>query len=206
MGWLFMSKAAMGGHASASGYLDVQFTYETEAEADGRRRGLRVLASACVQNRVYYAAVEPSTDGVAEAVFAVVCLVRWNPRNCAEAFGYKDMGETAGPNEATCPAAILALLGPSAHPFALDWRRRCFATLRRRARPLLDGMRVRFPAPMTFSDGHVGQEFIVEKHGGAIRLRDAATGGRYRVSRLRDRRWRAMHRTAVHAVAFAPRP
>lgn len=204
MGWLFMSRSGMGGHATPKAYLDAQLTYEHDV--DGGRKGLRVVASACVQNRVYYAAVQPSIDGVPGTIFAVVCLVRWNPRGDDEQFGYKDMDETAGPCEAGCPVSILGLLGPSDHPGALDWRRRCYRTLRRRACPLDDGMRIRFTEPMTFTDGHVGEEFIVEKRGGAIRLKDVVTGGRYRVSSLRDRRWTPVRRTVVHAVAFAPRP
>ncbi len=204
MGWLFMSKWGMGGHTSPSEYLDAQFTYEREV--DGIRKALRVVASACVQNRIYYAAAQPSVDGAAGPVFAIVCLVRWNPRNEDESFGYKDMTEHMGPCEATCPASILALLGPADHPYALDWRRRCFVSLRRRARPLDTGMRIRFPEPMTFTDGHVGQEFVVERTGNTIRLRDAGTGGRYRVAGLRERRWMPVLRTIVHSVAFTPRP
>ncbi len=49
-----------------------------------------MVASACVQNRIYYAAAQPSVDGAAGPVFAIVCLVRWNPRNEDESFGYKD--------------------------------------------------------------------------------------------------------------------
>lgn len=204
MGWLFMGKRGMGEHRTPTEYLDAQFTYDHEV--DGQRKALRILASACVHNRIYYAAAEPSIGGITGQVFAIVCLVRWNPRSVDEAFGYKDMDENMGPSEATCPASILALLGPSDHPYALDWRRRCYRTLRRRSRPLDDGMRIRFPEPMTFTDGHVGQEFVVEKRGGTIRLKDADTGGRYRVSGLRDRRWSPVRRTMVHAVAFAPRP
>ena len=88
MGWLFMSKWGMGGHTSPSEYLDAQFTYEREV--DGIRKALRVVASACVQNRIYYAAAQPSVDGAAGPVFAIVCLARWNPRNEDESFGYKD--------------------------------------------------------------------------------------------------------------------
>ena len=43
MGWLYMSRGSLGGHASASAYLDAQFTYERQVEAGGTS-GLRVLA------------------------------------------------------------------------------------------------------------------------------------------------------------------
>src|SRR3546814_8711669 len=81
---------------------------------DGTKRGLRVLASSCPGNRTYYAAVQEIMDGIPGIVFAVVCLVRWNPRSRdGHHFGYKDMIENMGPCEADCPAAILALLSPT---------------------------------------------------------------------------------------------
>jgi hypothetical protein len=66
-----------GTHGTAKTYLDAQFTYERENE--GGSRGLRVLASSCPQNRVYYAAAQVMTNGVGGDVFAIVCLVQWNP-------------------------------------------------------------------------------------------------------------------------------
>jgi hypothetical protein len=43
------------------------------------------------RNQVYYAAAVPSTDGVDGPAFAVVCLVKWNPRDKeGYVFGYKD--------------------------------------------------------------------------------------------------------------------
>ena len=142
MGWLFMTKDGMGGHASAKAYLDAQFTYEHKA-ADGTTPALRVLASSCLHNRVWYAAAEPSTDGSPGPVFALVCLVRWNPRDReGYIFGYKDMDETMGPCEAECPQRILDLLGPTDNEHATDWRRRCLDNLQRRARPVEHGMRI----------------------------------------------------------------
>jgi hypothetical protein len=62
MGWLTMSRSAMGGHQTAKAYLDDQFTYEREIE--GVTRGLKVLASSCSRNRVYYAATQVMTNGI----------------------------------------------------------------------------------------------------------------------------------------------
>lgn len=90
MGWLFLSHGHMGGHRSAKAYLDAQFTYDREGPGGGRR-GLTVLASSCLRNRVYYAAVKPHGREDGDAVFAVVCLVKWNPRDReGYVFGYKD--------------------------------------------------------------------------------------------------------------------
>ena len=57
MGWLYMHRDSMGGHATAKAYLDAQFTYARE-QPDGGSRGFNVVASACVGNRVYYAAAQ----------------------------------------------------------------------------------------------------------------------------------------------------
>src|SRR3546814_7417817 len=75
-----MPFTSMGGHKTAKSYLDAQLTYENTLE-DGTKRGLRVLASSCPGNRTYYAAAQEIVDGIAGNVFAVVCLVRWNPRS-----------------------------------------------------------------------------------------------------------------------------
>ena len=63
MGWLYMPRQSLGGHASAKSYLDAQFTHERPQE-EGGSRGLKVLASACPGNRVYYAATQVMTNGV----------------------------------------------------------------------------------------------------------------------------------------------
>jgi hypothetical protein len=202
MGWLFMPRSSMGGHDTPKAYLDAQFTYEHIRE-DGTVKALRVLASSCLRNQVYYAAVEPFTNGVAEPVFAIVCLVRWNPRSTSgEEFGYKDLDETMGPCEAECPARILALLGPTDSEYALDWRRRCHASLSRRARPIADGMRIRLDEPLTFTDGHEGTEFIVEKKGRSLRFLDPDSRRRYRIGRFAERNWIVVPETRVHRTLF----
>lgn len=90
MGWLFMPFTSMGGHKSAKSYLDAQLTYERTLD-DGTNRGMRVLASSCPGNRTYHAAAQELVGGVPGSVFAVVCLVRWNPRSRdGHQFGYKD--------------------------------------------------------------------------------------------------------------------
>ena len=59
MGWLSMPRSSMGGYDTPNAYLDAQFTYARTLE-DGSIKALRVLASSCLRNQVYYAAVEPS--------------------------------------------------------------------------------------------------------------------------------------------------
>jgi len=203
MGWLYMSRASLGGHQSAKSYLDAQFTYERPQE-DGGSRGLRVLASACPGNRVYYAAAQVIENGVGGKVFAIICLVRWNSRDKeGYVFGYKDMEESMGPCEAHCPAAILDLLTSTTNQHALEWRARCRVNLALRARKLHDGDRIRLPEPMTFTDGHQALEFVVCKRGRRIILRDPETGGLYRISRLMERTWSLVPATTIHKTIFA---
>src|SRR3546814_18963579 len=92
--------------------------------------------------------------------------------------------ENMGPCEADCPAAILDLLSPTEHEYALDWRARCRANLAHRARKLADGDRIRLPEPVTFTDGNVAQEFVVSKRARRLVLRDPQNGCFYRLSRL----------------------
>lgn len=90
MGWLYMNRHHMGGHATPKAYLDAQFTYSRALEGGGTQ-GMRVLESACVGNRVWYAAAQVIRDEQPGDVVAIVCLVRWNPKDKEGMhFGYKD--------------------------------------------------------------------------------------------------------------------
>lgn len=219
MGWLSMPLSSMHPHATPKSYLDAQLTYERVLTPTGEhvtvatgqhvpeghtRKGLRVIASSCLRNRVYYAAVAPTLDGNDGAIFAVVCLVRWNPRaKDGYVFGYKDMDETAGPCEDECPERILALLGDTDNPAALNWRRRCIRNLARSARKLEDGMRIRFPSPIKFTDGYEGAEFVVRKRGRTTALAITDNGpARYRLSNLARMSWSIVPQTKVHRTQF----
>ena len=202
MGWLTMSRYHMGGHATAKAYLDAQFTYSRDI--DGVVKGLKLLASSCPQNRTYYAAAQVMVDGVGGDVFAIVCKVIWNPKSkTGEHFGYKDMDESMGPCEDNCPAHILDLLTSTDKEHALDWRRRCRANLERRARKIEDGDRIKLASALTFTDGHVGDEFIVAKRGRRLSFRDPETRLGYAISRFMEREWTVVPVTKVHKTIFA---
>lgn len=111
--------------------------------------------------------------------------------------------ESMGPCEDGCPAHILDLLTATDNKYALDWRERCRANLARRGRKLSDGDRIRLEAPVTFSDGHVGQEFVVSKRRRKLLLRDPTNGSFYRISRLMERAWSVVPVTKVHKTVFA---
>lgn len=203
MGWMGMSRLSMGGHDTPKAYLDAAYTWDKTLE-DGSTRGMRVLASSCIQNRIYYAAAHQLTDGVAGPVFAIVAQVRWNPKaRNGDEFMYKDADENMGPTDVGCPERILALLSPTDHPYALNWRRRCWFTLLRRNRTITDGMRIRFPEPVRFVDGHEGREFLIEKRGRSLCLRDPDRRSRYRFSHFLESKWVVVRETKVHKTIFA---
>lgn len=91
------------------------------------RDGQRVLASATV-GRAWYAALACRDRKNGNAI--VTALVVLFDRS-GGGFGYKDMDETMGPNERSCPERILALLSPldrfSDPGFAAGWRQACIA-------------------------------------------------------------------------------
>ena len=188
MGWLSMMRSAMGENETPKRYLDAQLTYEHEAEGENPLRGCRVLKSV-YSGSTYYAAVERyDVEGNTVYVIAIICLVRWNPKAAdGYIFAYKDMEEGSGPNECKCPRSILELLSPTDHPWANDWRNRCYRSLRLRERRLEDGNIIRFPEPMKFTDGSEHREVRVGKEGRKIVLMLEDGSGRYKVSRLMER-------------------
>jgi len=195
MGWLYMT--SLKGHAGPRQYLDDQFTI-TRPEGS-----MRVLRSALVGMRVYYAAVEQCRPGLPRQVFALVCLVRYNPRDReGYIFGYKDMDESMGPCEADCPAAILDLLTPTDRPHALDWRARCRSNIEiRRARAAKPaprpGQTIVFDAPLRFSDGRSLDRFEVvanRRSHRTVLYRDPGSGGLYRVPNVKRLEYRLLDR------------
>ena len=203
MGWLTMTRMGMGPHETPKDYLDAQLTYERPEDGDNPFRGLRVLKSVYSGN-VYYAAAERyDANGVRLYVTAIVCLVRWNP-NAADGqiFGYKDMDEDMGPCEATCPRSVLELLTSTSHPWALDWRRRCYRWLRLKERKIEDGDLIRFPSAMRFSDGSEHAESRVRKEGRKTVLTLPDGRGRYRVGRLMEKSFQIVRQPKVARTFF----
>lgn len=191
-----------GGHDTPKGYLDAQFTYERGAQ-DGKR-GLKVLASSCVNNRVWYGAVQQIENGVAGDVFAVICLVNWNPKaRDGYHFAYKQMDECVGPCEAECPERILDLLTETDKPHAIDWRARCRAAIASRRRDVPDGALVRFERALTCGDGQEAIDFRVRKDGAKLRFFRADGAGPYRVRNFYKLGWSIVLETKVHRTVFA---
>ena len=139
--------------------------------------------------------MEQIGPGRPREVFAVVCPVRYNPREAeGYIFGYKDMTEHMGPCEAECPAAVLDLLTPTDAEYAMAWRERCRAAVTARAkRPRLrNGWTLVFEEPITFTDGasHARLEVVIDpRRPRAVRFRPPGGYGLYRIGNLDHRRY-----------------
>lgn len=84
----------------------------------------KVLDSAVIRLRTFYAALEIIDKATGERrVTALVILLGFYKGH--ENFGWKDMDESMGPNEAECPERILDLLTPIDSEYANNWRKRC---------------------------------------------------------------------------------
>ena len=203
MGWLTMTRLAMGEHATPKAYLDAQLTYERPETDETPFQGLRVLKSVYSGSTYYAAAERYDANGKRIYVTAIVCLVRWNPSAAdGHIFGYKDMDEDCGPCEAACPRSILELLTSSRHPWALDWRRRCYRALALRERKIEDGDLIRFPGVMTFTDGSAHQEFRVRKEGRKTVLTLPDGRGRFKVGGLMERAFEIVQRPKATKTFF----
>lgn len=178
MGWLFMQR--LDGHAGPRQYLDAQFTFDRPLVK------VRVVRSALVAMRTYYAAVERINEAGERRVSAIIALIRYNPRDKeGYIFGYKDMDESVLPYEAQCPTAILDLLSPTEDARALQWRGRCrdYANRTRRPKPR-PGDTLVFKEPVRFQDGSEHHKLHV------IRNPTSARGIRFSDG----------HSTAVYAI------
>lgn len=199
MGWLYMN--SLGGFASPKAYLEDQFN------CTGNQKSSRILRSSLVAMRTWYAACEQidKASGARE-VFAVVCLVSYNPRSKdGHVFGYKDMTEHMGPCEANCPAAILDLLTPTDHEHALDWRHRCRTALDQSRRAVLrDGDMIVFPHEIAFSDGETSRRFYVTKRGRRTVFQIPGPNGDLRAQLYQIRNWKTAQWTVIPRIAQPP--
>jgi len=144
MGWTFTSK----GRESVREFFEKQWNRETPELSQ------KILACYATWTTAYMA-FEIKTPEKREVV-GVVCQLRHVPRaKDGYNFGYKDMDETVGPCEFRCPATILALLTPTTHEYALDWRKRCQERIDKRAKApsVKAGDWVKFASPITFRGG-----------------------------------------------------
>jgi hypothetical protein len=64
-------------------------------------------------------------------------------------------------------------------------------------------MHIRLATPLTFTNGHVGADFIVMEEGGALRFRPIDGHGRYSISNFRSRAYEVIPQLKVHRTSFA---
>jgi hypothetical protein len=187
MGWLYMY--SLDGHARPKQYLDAQFTYQRPTVTS------RVLRSALLRMKVYYAAVEHVMADDQRDVWAAVCLVKYNPRDKEGlVFGYKDISEDMGPCEAECPAAILDLLTPTKSEYANEWRARCRKVIDHP--PLRPGQLIKFEQAVHFNDNSQHQVMEVVAHPlkpRSLLFRPPGTQQFYRIGNIEQHTYQVMH-------------
>lgn len=130
-------------------------------------------------------------DATGGYTFAAVFLTRRENGG----WGYKDMDETMGPNEAQAPLKLIDLLSPTTSQWAQDWRQKCRDNAALASRSLKAGDVIRLEQPLRFTDGSERQTFRVstDKYPGARRSRTVfvctETGTACRISNIKQRNW-----------------
>lgn len=196
MGWLFYSDPSrVQGHAGEKAEIARLTTHKTETVQYEPLQISKVGGT-------WYAAVKktpldgkpieqfayvPNEDG--SFVFAAIFLVSYD-RGC---FGYKDMDECMGPNEACAPMSLIAKLSSLIEPeneddsrhWAKRWRARCkaFATIPSYA----EGDVIALGTPITLADGSLLRNIRKASYPYRGKTRsyyiDVDGGGRYRLSK-----------------------
>lgn len=179
---------------------------------------LTILEASQARGGAVYMAVRHETGERAGQVFAVVVLTGWSPRSYYN-FWYKDMDESMGPCEDSCPRKILDLLSPLDElygpPFigplkqyqsapgqhAREWRARCEANLARKAaRPkIVKGTRIRLAEPLRFTNGGEYQNFTFTGKGTQFEVEGATNAYGYPLV-VRIRKWRERDFTVLDAA------
>ena len=131
-----------------------------------------VLKSAMVGS-TYYAAVKRTkfateTEPEFSKVFAVICLTSTNMKDYYN-FAYKDMDESMGPYQYSCPKCILDLLSPTDNEYAKEWRQKCYEVLQNKRNPNhLGNLPIGSEIKYTRSNG---EEVVLYKHPAAYQFK-----------------------------------
>lgn len=200
MGWLFYTDRRVQTYADEKAEITRLCTFETDARRTTLLKASKVgstwyaaakvesLAAAPLEDRTYV------TDKDGSFTFGAVFLTRYDD-GC---WGYKDMEESAGPNESRAPLSILNLLSELKDPesYAHAWRQRCqdWAAIPDYA----EGDKIKLVAPVTLSDGSTCQIvtathyrrgrqkrrcYRIEETGSLARLSKASLAGSTLISR-----------------------
>ena len=137
---------------------------------DGEKSKLEVIKS-CMIGSTYYAAVKATNKITGhEEIFAGVCLTSINLKEYYN-FGYKDMDETYGPCQYSCPKCILDLLTPTNNKYANEWRQACYNTINAKKNPnSLNNLPIGSEIKYTRYDG---VEITLVKHAPAYQFKRA---------------------------------
>jgi len=143
MGWTSLNKTAG---------MSVKDFFCKEFNSVSSEASLEVIDCSATLSEAYLA-IEVIRAGKPREVFAMVCLIHYNPKSYHN-FSYKDMEETAGPYYYNCPERILNLLTPTTNQYAMEWRRECRETIeQKKARPSFKvGDILEFKEPISFSN------------------------------------------------------
>ncbi|MDD2462444.1 MAG: hypothetical protein PHI97_00440 [Desulfobulbus sp.] len=160
MGWTYMHK---GSDVRAKDIIADLFNSDSfEPNSNGKINGVfKTLDIAIIHLRTAYMAVEHiklnqetnTLDPKTRKVFAAVVLLGYRNDDHYN-FGYKEMDETMGPGYYDCPRKILDLLTPTDNENSVEWRKKCFDELERKANiKKIHVKSVIKTEPITFGDG-----------------------------------------------------
>jgi hypothetical protein len=196
MGWTFMPSRGRDAVEIIRGQLEWENDTFTDKVIDHAVIGTTIYLLVC---RTPKAAWKPSTTYLndSDGSFRWIAVVLTSKSRDAYDFGYKDVEESMGPVEASCPKRIIAAASPLRHPdpavdgnYAARWRQKCLdralAKTRRKAE-LVQGATIRLSCILDFTDGYKGGRFVVEivkQHGRCHTYFRAPNGGLYRIRNL----------------------
>lgn len=128
MGWLYSS--AWPTKSSLIHHL----TREQKVGGENSTRWMKTVAK-CVRGGTLYAVMEVTGDSLPDQRFLAVVLMK----KSEEGWGYKDMEESCGPTDVTCPPSYFDLVGPPPNEYAREWRERCRARAAKRTQKVNNG-------------------------------------------------------------------
>lgn len=176
MGWTGIFDAIR----KSNGTIDRKATLERDFSGWSNGESITKMLKGSMAGSVFYAAMETTTPAGRE-VWALVILTSTNGAE----FCYKDMDETCGPCEASCPVSILDALTPTTNETANAWRQRCRENLEKKKAAAGRIPRNATQLYITFlrdtTASRAGESVMVYKIDGAW-IYTSKTGGRWRLT------------------------
>lgn len=176
MGWTGIFDAIR----KSNGTIDRKATLERDFSGWSNGESITKMLKGSMAGSVFYAAMETTTPAGRD-VWALVILTSTNGAE----FCYKDMDETCGPCEASCPVSILDALTPTTNETANAWRQRCRENLEKKKAAAGRIPRNATQLYITFlrdtTASRAGESVMVYKIDGAW-IYTSKTGGRWRLT------------------------